>query len=600
MMVITTTVIHSQERAMVWYFGNHAGLDFSDGDPIELIDGSMYAEAGCTSICDTSGNLLFYTNGKIVWNRNHQKMPSGDSLNGSQVLNQNSIITPLPGSDSLYYLFTISDLDSIKGFNYSIVDMSLDGGLGDLIVKNTTMKINVLEKITAIEHCNGLDYWIIVHGYDNDFYSFLFTEEGIMNEPVQTNIGTVPKADIGYMKTSPRSDKIILPINDDELLAEIFPFNYKTGVVSAPLKVISKTNQTYCYGLAFSSNGNLLYVSTRGMNYAVWQYNLQENSEILFNNNAIQISEGNNFAMQLAPNGKIYIASENRPYINVINNPNSVGTVCNYEAEAVTFINATSLMGMPNFVQTWNYKSEFEVENTCYNDTTHFSFNEIQNTDSCRWRIYDSLGSQIVSFNKYINYHVFGYTGKYYTELVSYHCGVIDVIEDTIEIYPYPVTDMITDTSICNNCYLVLDAGDGFDTYLWNDSTDHQLLEIYNPGLYWVEVSKNDCKSIDSTLVYEIIPDLYLPNAFTPNGDGLNDEFRVVNPDYVMDFKMSIFCRRGTNVFTTDNIYLGWNGAYRDEPCFRDTYVWVIQYSYFDDRGTLIDESKTGWVSLIR
>ena len=585
---------------MVWYFGNHAGLDFSEGEPRELTDGSMIAEAGCTSICDTLGNLLFYTNGKKVWNKDHQQMPSGDSLNGSQILNQNSIITPLPGSDSIYYLFTISDLDSIKGFNYSIIDISLDGGLGDLVVKNTTIKIDVLEKITAIEHCNGVDYWIIIHGYDNDFYSYLLTEEGIMNEPIQSDIGTIPKADIGYMKTSPRSDKIILPINEDELLAEVFTFDYKTGAVSDPKKVMSKADQTYCYGLAFSSNGNLLYVSTRGMDYAVWQYNLQEDNETLFNENAIQISEGNNFAMQLAPNGKIYIASENRPYINVINNPNSMGANCNYKAEAVTFSNATSLMGLPNFVQTWNYKPEFKVENTCYGDTTYFSFIEIESTDSCRWTIYDSLGSQLASFNDYNNYHVFDYTGKYYNKLVNYHCGVVDVIEDTFEIYSYPVTDMIADTAICNNCYLVLDAGDGFDTYLWNDSSDYQLLEVYYPGLFWVEVSKDGCKSIDSTLVSEIIPELFLPNAFTPNGDGLNDEFKVVNPEYVVDFSMNIFCRRGTNVFSTDNIYLGWDGLYRGDPCFRDTYIWVIKYSYFDNRGNLVIESKRGLVSLIR
>ena len=354
---------------------------------------------------------------------------------------------------------------------------------------------------------------------------------------------------------------------------------------------MSKMDQTYCYGLAFSSNGNLLYVSTRGMNYAVWQYNLQEENELLFNERAIQISEGNNFAMQLAPNGKIYIASENRPYINVINNPNMIGTNCNYESEAFIFTEATSLMGMPNFVQTWNYKPEFKVENTCYNDTTYFSFHETETTDSCRWTIYDSLGSQLVNFYDYNNYYVFDNTGKYYTKLVVYHCGVVDVIGDTIDIYPFPVIDMINDTSICNNCYLVLDAGDGFDTYLWNDSTNNQILEVYYPGLYWVEVSKNGCSSIDSALVTEIIPELYLPNAFTPNGDGLNDEFYVYGGESAVQVVyMRVYTRWGELVHEARNIPLsdpayGWDGTFKGEVMNPNVFTYELEVLF--ERGVI-------------
>ena len=120
MMTITAIAVHCQERAMIWYFGNQVGIDFNNANPQELTNSSMVAEAGCSSICDTMGSLLFYTNGKKVWNRNHQQMPNGDSLKGSQLLNQNSVITPLPNSNTNYYLFTISDLDTIRGFNYSI------------------------------------------------------------------------------------------------------------------------------------------------------------------------------------------------------------------------------------------------------------------------------------------------------------------------------------------------------------------------------------------------------------------------------------------------------------------------------------------------
>ena len=128
---------YGQEQSMVWYFGDKSGLDFSSGTPHILVNDEFRAEAGCASICNNEGNLLFYTNGNKVWNKNHSVMVNGNSLNGSQLVNQNSVIVPLPLSDSLYYLFTINDNDSVRGCNYSIIDMSNDGGLGEIIEKNT-------------------------------------------------------------------------------------------------------------------------------------------------------------------------------------------------------------------------------------------------------------------------------------------------------------------------------------------------------------------------------------------------------------------------------------------------------------------------------
>ncbi len=104
----------AQNEASVWYFGDHAGIDFTTGEPKLLVNSAMRAEAGCAAISNKAGELQFYTNGKNVWNRKHQLMPNGFGLNGSQILNQNSIIVPLPNSDSIYYLFTINaNYDSV-------------------------------------------------------------------------------------------------------------------------------------------------------------------------------------------------------------------------------------------------------------------------------------------------------------------------------------------------------------------------------------------------------------------------------------------------------------------------------------------------------
>ncbi len=598
--VIWAIVGHGQERANVWYFGSYAGIDFSNDDPHILSDGSMIAEAGCSSICDSIGNLLFYTNGKKVWNKNHQQMPSGDSLNGSQILNQNSIILPLPESDSIYLLFTISDIDTVRGFNYSIVDMSLDGGLGDLVEKNISISNNVLEKITAIEHCNGVDYWIIVHGHQNDFYSHLVTENGLSDMIVESRIGTKPKADIGYMKTSPDSDKIVLPINDENLLAEIFSFDNKTGEIGNPFKVFSKIDLTYCYGIAFSPNGKVLYLSTRGMDYQIWQYNLEETNENQLNDEAVSIASGNNFAMQLAPNRKIYIASENRPYLNSINNPNTLGDGCDYESMAITFTQSNSLMGLPNFMQSWLYQPSIKVQNTCFLDSTLFSFNETQNIDSCRWNVYELSTDKLWTSNKFTDYNIFEDVGLYNVELNIYHCGSVDRVEEVMEIFSYPISILPLDTSMCNGCNLILDAGNGHDSYLWSDGSTQQFLSIYKTGLYSVEIGKNGCLTFDTVVVNEIQPSIYLPNAFTPNGDGINDVFKVVNPANVVNYNIHIVNRRGTIVYQSNDIYDGWDGKFSGQLCPRDTFFWLISLSYYNEMGNLVSESKRGMVTLIR
>ena len=58
----------------IWYFGDRAGLDFNSGKPVTLSDGALSTAEGCATICDSTGKLLFYTNGVIVYNRNHEIM----------------------------------------------------------------------------------------------------------------------------------------------------------------------------------------------------------------------------------------------------------------------------------------------------------------------------------------------------------------------------------------------------------------------------------------------------------------------------------------------------------------------------------------------
>jgi large repetitive protein len=141
----------AQKEAANWYFGWNAGLDFNSGSPVALTDGQLSQMEGCATISDSGGNLLFYTNGIEIYNAQHEIMQDGTGLLGSQSSSQSAIIVPSPGSLTRYYVVAVDAEGGANGLTYSVVDMSLDGGLGGVIIpeKNIQLEPLVGEKVTA-------------------------------------------------------------------------------------------------------------------------------------------------------------------------------------------------------------------------------------------------------------------------------------------------------------------------------------------------------------------------------------------------------------------------------------------------------------------
>jgi hypothetical protein len=179
----------AQKEAYIWYFGNNAAIDFNSGSPVALTNSAMNQYEGVSSIADDNGNLLFYTNGVYVWNANHQLMPNGTGLGGNQSTTQSALIVQQPGSTTLYYLFTADFELGPDGYNYSIIDISLNGGLGDVTLKNTLIYTPSSEKLTAVNNSNGSDVWIITHSDLNAFNVYTLSATGFNNVPVVSNVG---------------------------------------------------------------------------------------------------------------------------------------------------------------------------------------------------------------------------------------------------------------------------------------------------------------------------------------------------------------------------------------------------------------------------
>ncbi len=139
----------------------------------------------------------------------------------------------------------------------------------------------------------------------------------------------------------------------------------------------------------------------------------------------------------MAPDGKIYIAKENRDYLSAIHNPDQIGTACEYEEYAVDLGGNTSLMGLPNFMPFLFYQPSFSVENTCLGDTTYFHFGQYHNSDSLTWDFGDGSPT-VTSENEIHPFHIYDDVGNYAAKLIIHHCNAVDIVEQSVPIYSPP------------------------------------------------------------------------------------------------------------------------------------------------------------------
>jgi len=370
-----------QNETNYWYFGRYAGLDFTCSPPVPLRSGMYHTTECCASISDSMGSLLFYTNGDSVFDRSHQMMMNGFAIGNNPncwgSTTQGALILPKPSSASNYFIFTIdcADNNAPSDFRYSVVDMSGNGGLGEVVLKDQLLLSPVTEKLAAYRHSNEVDYWVVVHEHGtNAFYSYLVTENGINDIPVVSNAGQIHwlpgfsySMSRGYMKFSPNGQKlVVLSISDQHsygLYPEIFFFNNSTGVVEHNFTVEDSDSTNY-YGASFSPDNNLLYLSSGWKGKYVHQFNANTNNsidflaskEVIYYQPPVttdQVSIPG--ALQIASDGKIYL-STHKAWIDIIHNPNVYGEVCNYEMQAINLTTCPSLtsshFGLPNFPES--------------------------------------------------------------------------------------------------------------------------------------------------------------------------------------------------------------------------------------------------------
>ncbi len=341
-----------------WFFGYNAGITFNTSPPTPLAGGQLVSYEGGSGMSDKNGNLLFYSDGIKVWNRNHAQMPNGFGLLGHESSSQGVLIVQDPGDTNKFYVFTIAQLAGSNGLRYSVVDMNLQNGNGDITQKNIFVRNNLTEKLTGAIRCDG-NVWILTHEWQsNKFYADLLTPTGLIN-PITSSIGVTHtggsngiKNTIGHMKISPKGDKLALAIRDRNTF-ELFDFDMATGIVSNPVTIVG--NYPTSVGVEFSGDGTKLYTNTHTSN-KIYQFDLTLNgSAIASSVQLVATSSSAIGGMQRGPDGKIYVARNTLSdagiaYLGVINSPNLLGSACNYVDNGLGLGLGKSRWGLPNIL----------------------------------------------------------------------------------------------------------------------------------------------------------------------------------------------------------------------------------------------------------
>ena len=324
-----------------WRFGIGGGLIFDSSGNVILANGQTSAFEGSTAISDrNTGSLLFYTDGITVWNANDEVMLNGTGLLGGtpELLSSTSAaaIVRDPGSETMYYIFTIDEQSSNNGLRYSIVDMTLDGGLGAIPVnmKNISVLATTSEKIQIVPNADLSGYWVITHDNQEAFCAFELTTSGLSTTPVVSNVSTPQINGAGHMKMNRTFDRLAMG-SFFETNISLYDFDNATGVFSNPVIWPYNFGNSLQYGVEFSPNGQVLYVSNLDK---IIQYDISSNNPDVIEGSGFEVFVSSFFtgfpaSMQLAPDNKIYVNTGGG--VGIIACPNFLGAACNWVANAI-------------------------------------------------------------------------------------------------------------------------------------------------------------------------------------------------------------------------------------------------------------------------
>ncbi|HLO90988.1 MAG TPA: gliding motility-associated C-terminal domain-containing protein, partial [Lentimicrobium sp.] len=532
--IIINLSLFAQKEANIWYFGFNAGLDFNSGEPQVIDYNNVHTFMGTAVINDSAGNLLFYCDGRKVYNRQHNIMSNGDNLfDDDYTVTQRVLIVKLPRSENLYYLFCVgrggNGTNDKYGLWYSIIDLNQENGLGMVIQRKSLLSAayDAQEKLTAVKHKDEESIWIITRKtLDAKYAAFLLSANGLNTSPVLSDAplpDDTPNDTRGYLKVSYDKKYIISGYLDSypPMATEICRFNDETGEITYLYYILKEDellDKLAPFGIEFSPDSKLVYIaffrSTTSpiTGVDIYQYDMSKIEDpIAFAQSAILINpgypdRGPGIGLQLATDGKIYcsfVPDDQPDYYNVsvIHKPWKRGLECSYQRDVIDLGANEVWWSFPNILLDHLFR--FEWIGNCEGKENGVMFKPNFNPapDSIRW-VFSDPDASIDSVSTELSpTHYFTHAGDFevivdvwYPPTPNNPMGRYEHTSRVITVEAAPEPDLGSDIQICDGASTQLNAGSEPGAYSWSTGAwgpNLNSITVADTGTYWVRVRNN-------------------------------------------------------------------------------------------------------------
>jgi hypothetical protein len=498
------------KRANVWIFENYNRVDFNN-QIVPLSNPKIYNSEGSSVLCDKNGNLVLFSNGDSLWDKDNKLINIDFKLKGSYTSRQGVLLISHPLINNIVYIFCSDAQGGINGFNYSVYDLENDS----FLLKNKQLINRTNESISATLHKNGLDIWICVHGFNNDIYnSFLLTKNGLNECQTSSNTGEVYWGSTWDAQTNIKfspNGKYIASTFVSKPRVEILNFDNETGKVIFNFAF----NKNISQGIEFSNSSKFLYCTFRDS--GIYSLNL-------LNKNIKKISDTKLVQqMQLASNGTIYIVNYDSAFLSSIENTNSINSTYNRKS---MLLNQKGVSGLPNFNQSNFYTPSinFSYQINCHTNNIELKGQDTFYADFHSWytKKKQSVNNySLIGNSKNLNYLITD-TGLFEFRYIAEKGNRKDTVIKTITVYPKINKNFLgndTTYEIGMPINKILKAPDNIHCQNWyyqdtlrSSSPNYSATQ---KGTYICRVtSKSFCEVWDTIVINECINNLQEPSLF--------------------------------------------------------------------------------------
>lgn len=667
-MLFLTAMVHAQSPLDHWYFGPGHGIKFENGVPVADNDAAVKSFLGSVSMSDSAGNLLFYSNGAIFYNRNHEKM-LGTIGGPDGSFTVDIIAMPSTTDPDIYFAYATY---SNSVYQYRI-DMSANNGLGDAVVEDRISATQTVKGITAIKSLEDQGYWLLTverAGINGKIVTWKVDgSTGNFQRHSSLEINTNLSPFIWEIATSPNGEQLAIITSNAAYVADFDPV---CGQTTDFYSITAPDTGFDPFGACFSPNGAFLYLSYYAGQFPnvgrLYQLETDNVSESLRNLTFLTTPYALK-GMLNGPDAKMYIntndVQNDQPGVDRLSNPNTswqdIWPNDTYEKRVIALGDKqTYNPNFPNFITDrressqrtaapiksfWSFcdgdSFELQLNGDAVFDSlvlldSHNQAYQFRRDNSPLEKVALDTGIHILKVNwarcglwrssdievrvgtrpKVVvndtsiclgDTLVFGpdtpwvqrefaikrqgtwipISGIRLSEAAQYRItefqnGCSGADSFTLGNYPSLLTELGGPYTFCEQAgnTIKLDAGPKFDAYKWYPTEDTtQWIHVKKSGDYYVVVSDSKgCRGRgDATIESECVPTIYVPNAFSPNGDGLNDFFEVLGEYTIID-RLVVFDRWGSIIYYEEGSNPRWDGIKHGEQLPLGVYQYIVTH----------------------